>query len=92
MRVNRGDDVEQAGNDNELGAVIGDGGLHGLRAEAEGAAEEIEQAAAQIASQLFLSTKTVQNHTSSIYRKLGVRSRSEAVVKAMELHFISSGT
>jgi len=32
----------------------------------------------------------VQNHTSSIYRKLGVRSRSEAVVKAMELHFISS--
>jgi len=46
--------------------------------------------AAQIASQLFLSTKTVQNHTSSIYRKLGVRSRSEAVVKAMELHFISS--
>ena len=48
--------------------------------------------AAQIGSQLFLSTKTVQNHTSSIYRKLGVGSRSEAVVKAMELHFISGGS
>ena len=47
--------------------------------------------AAQIASHLFLSTKTVQNHVSSIYRKLGVRSRSEAVVKGMELHFISGG-
>ena len=47
------------------------------------------QTAAQIAGQLFLSTKTVQNHVSSIYRKLGVRSRSEAVVKAMELHLIS---
>jgi DNA-binding NarL/FixJ family response regulator len=48
--------------------------------------------AAQIASQLFLSTKTVQNHVSSIYRKMGVRSRSEAVVKGMELHFISGGS
>ena len=48
--------------------------------------------AAQIASHLFLSTKTVQNHVSSIYRKLGVRSRSEAVVKGMELHFISGGS
>ncbi len=48
--------------------------------------------AAQIASHLFLSTKTVQNHISSIYRKLGVRSRSEAVVKGMELHFISGGS
>ena len=47
--------------------------------------------AAQIASQLFLSTKTVQNHVSSIYRKLGVGSRSEAVVKGMELHLIAGG-
>lgn len=45
---------------------------------------------AQIASQLFLSKKTVENHTSAIYRKLGVRSRQEAVVKAMSLHLISS--
>jgi DNA-binding NarL/FixJ family response regulator len=47
---------------------------------------------AQIGSQLFLSTKTVQNHVSSIYRKLGVGSRSEAVVKGMELHLISGGS
>jgi DNA-binding NarL/FixJ family response regulator len=45
---------------------------------------------AQIASHLFLSKKTVENHISAIYRKLGVRSRPEAVVKAMELHLISS--
>ena len=45
---------------------------------------------AQIASHLFLSKKTVENHISSIYRKLGVRSRPEAIVKAMELHLISS--
>lgn len=44
---------------------------------------------AQIASQLFLSKKTVENHTSTIYRKLEVRSRQEAIVKAMGLHLIS---
>jgi two-component system response regulator DesR len=38
---------------------------------------------------LFLSTKTVQNHVSSIYRKLGVRNRAEAVIKGMELHLIA---
>ena len=46
---------------------------------------------AQIGSQLFLSTKTVQNHISAIHRKLGVGSRSDAVVKGMELHLISGG-
>jgi DNA-binding NarL/FixJ family response regulator len=44
---------------------------------------------AQIAASLFLSTKTVQNHVSSIYRKLGVRNRAEAVIKGMELHLIA---
>lgn len=48
--------------------------------------------AAQIASRLFLSKKTVQNHVSAIYRKLGVHSRSEAVVKGMERHLISGGS
>ena len=45
---------------------------------------------AQMASQLFLSKKTVQNHISAIYRKLDVRSRSEAIVKGMELHLIDN--
>lgn len=45
---------------------------------------------AQIASDLFLSKKTVQNHISAIYRKLGVSSRSEAIVKGMELHLIDA--
>ena len=45
---------------------------------------------AQIASELFLSKKTVQNHISAIYRKLAVGSRSEAIVKGMELHLIDS--
>ena len=42
----------------------------------------------QIAAALFLSKKTVQNHLSSVYRKLGVRNRAEAVIKAMEMHLV----
>ena len=45
---------------------------------------------AQMASELFLSKKTVQNHISAIYRKLGVKSRSEAIVRGMELHLIAA--
>ena len=45
---------------------------------------------AQIASELFLSKKTVQNHISAIYRKLAVGSRSEAIMKGMEVHLIDS--
>ncbi len=48
------------------------------------------QSPAQMASDLFLSKKTVQNHISAIYRKLGVGSRSEAIVKGMELHLIDA--
>ena len=42
----------------------------------------------QIAQSLFISTKTVQNHTSNIYRKLGVNSRMQAVTKATALGVI----
>lgn len=45
---------------------------------------------AEMAAALFLSKKTVQNHISSIYRKLQVRNRSEAVVKGIDSHLISS--
>jgi DNA-binding NarL/FixJ family response regulator len=43
----------------------------------------------QLALSLGISTKTVQNHISNIYRKLQVGSRTEAVMKALELHLIS---
>jgi two-component system invasion response regulator UvrY len=41
-----------------------------------------------IARNLEISEKTVQIYTSSIYRKLGTKNRTEAVVKAMKLGFV----
>jgi DNA-binding NarL/FixJ family response regulator len=43
----------------------------------------------EIARHLGLSQKTVHNHISSIYAKLDVRSRPQAVAKGLELHLIS---
>ena len=37
---------------------------------------------AEIAGQLFLSPHTVKEHTSALYRKLGVRNRAQAVQRA----------
>jgi LuxR family maltose regulon positive regulatory protein len=39
----------------------------------------------QIAAELFLSVNTVRSHTRSLYRKLGVSSRTDAVARAREL-------
>jgi two-component system response regulator DesR len=36
----------------------------------------------QIGERLFLSPHTVKEHTSAVYRKLGVRNRAEAVQRA----------
>jgi len=38
-----------------------------------------------IAEELFISQKTVKNHLASIYDKLGVNDRAQAVVEAMKL-------
>jgi DNA-binding NarL/FixJ family response regulator len=43
----------------------------------------------EIAQTLFLSPHTVKEHSSSLYRKLGVRNRAEAVQKAQRLGLLS---
>ena len=43
----------------------------------------------EIADRLFLSPHTVKDHTSALYRKLGVRNRVEAVQRAERLNLTS---
>ncbi len=43
----------------------------------------------EIAEALHLSKHTVKEHTSSVFRKLGVRNRTEAVQKAQRLGLVS---
>lgn len=43
----------------------------------------------EIADALFLSTGTVKNHVSSILTKLGVRDRTRAVLRGLELGLVS---
>jgi ATP/maltotriose-dependent transcriptional regulator MalT len=41
-----------------------------------------DRSARQIGEELFLSLNTVRSHTRSIYRKLGVNTRADAVARA----------
>jgi LuxR family transcriptional regulator, maltose regulon positive regulatory protein len=43
----------------------------------------------EIAARLYLSLRTVKFHTSNIYGKLGVKSRTEAIAKARDLGLLS---
>lgn len=42
----------------------------------------------QIATRLGISARTVERHCDSIYGKLGVRSRTEAVVRAISTNLV----
>jgi pimeloyl-ACP methyl ester carboxylesterase/DNA-binding CsgD family transcriptional regulator len=42
---------------------------------------------AQIAQRLYISEKTVRNHVSHVFDKLGVHTRAQAIVRAHEGHF-----
>jgi LuxR family maltose regulon positive regulatory protein len=48
------------------------------------------QTYAEIAEALVVSPNTVKTQVSSIYRKLGVSRRAEAIAKASWLHLLSS--
>ena len=43
----------------------------------------------EIAEELHLSKHTVKEHTSAVYRKLGVRNRTEAVQRSQRLGLLS---
>ena len=43
----------------------------------------------EIADQLFVSRNTVKTHALSVYRKLGVATRGDAVRRARELHVLA---
>ena len=42
----------------------------------------------QIAAQLFISESTVKTHVAHIYEKLGVKTRAEAAVRALQLRLL----
>jgi len=46
---------------------------------------------AEIAREMFISTRTVESHMQGACQKLGVRGRTAVVVKAIELALISTG-
>ena len=46
--------------------------------------------AKEIAANLFISPLTVKKHTISIYQKLGVKNRRQAVSKAISLKLLAS--
>jgi len=45
-------------------------------------------ASAEIAARLFLTTGTIKAHTRSIYSKLGVNSRTQAIAQAQKLNLL----
>jgi LuxR family maltose regulon positive regulatory protein len=46
----------------------------------------------EIARQLYVSVNTIKTHLKQIYRKLGVASRRDAIVRARQLHLLGPAT
>src|SRR5580658_7047103 len=51
VRIHGGDHVEQAGHHDEARAPVRGGHLHGIRAQAQSSADEVEQSVAEVACQ-----------------------------------------
>jgi hypothetical protein len=51
MGVYGSDDIEQAGDDDETGSVVGSGDLNGVSAEAELATDQVKESAAEVAGE-----------------------------------------
>ena len=75
----------------EVFAPVTEGGEVALSAREREVVTHISSGStnAEIARALFLSPHTVKEHTSAIYRKLGVRNRAEAVKAAQRLGLIT---
>lgn len=76
------EDVHQQLTTNHQSLILSDRELEVLRLIAAGQSNE------EIAEQLIISLGTVKAHTSNIYRKLDVRGRAQAIVKARELNLV----
>ena len=69
--------------------VTADATASAVRPEGKDVAQLVAQGMnnAQMAAQLSLSTKTVKNHLTNVFAKLGVSHRAQAIVRAREAGF-----
>jgi DNA-binding NarL/FixJ family response regulator len=80
-----------------ISRVAGQKQTHKTAASLSGREREVLQLVVQglsnkeIGQRLFLSLRTVENHLAATYAKLGVRSRTEAAVLAMQLGWTGAG-
>ncbi len=74
--------VEAAPDQSALIEPLSDRELVVLRLIADGLSN------AEIAAQLVIATSTIKTHINNVYGKLNVRSRTQAVARARELHLI----
>ena len=81
----------RAALDHEPIAVTADGGGTRLSAREQDVLRLMADGATnrEIAAALFLAPDTVKQHTSAVYRKLGVRNRIEAVQQAQRLELLT---